>query len=95
MSELNNQEWDSFVEELRNQALNEIRRSIENFRRKNTETVSNYIIHIHPRRFVFYGEIGVIEKCASDSLYKVYLPIECWLKSDLNVSQNELLIKVK
>lgn len=99
MSELNNRERDSFVEELRNQALNEIRRVVQNFRRKHTEAVSNYIIHVHPRRFVFYGEIGVGKKCASGCLYKVCLPIECpiecWIKSDINVSQNELFVKVK
>lgn len=96
IKELDNQDRDDFIEELRNQALNEIRLAVQNIiRRKNINPICNFIIHVHPRRFVFYGEIGVTKKCTSNSLYKICLPIECWVKSDMSVSQNEFFVVVE
>ena len=90
-----NQDRADFVEELRSEALNEIRRAVQIIRRRNVNPIGSIIVHVHPRRFIFYGEIGVAHKCTSDCLYKTCLPIDCWIRSDINISQNEFFVMVE
>jgi hypothetical protein len=89
------QDLNGLEEEFRNQALKELWYAIRIAEKKNTGYNGEPVVHINPRRFHFYGRIGVLHPGAYEGGHRIRLEAVCWIISDNNVPQNEIYVMIE
>ena len=90
-----NQDLNGLEGEFRNQALKELWHAIRIAEKKNSGPYGEPVVHVSPRRFHFYGRIGVMHPGAYESRHRLKLEAICWIISDSNVPQNEISVMIE
>jgi hypothetical protein len=90
----NGLEADERREAIRENILKELHAAICRARSQNQPRTGKIMVHVLPRRFQFYGSLDVFE-AVSEGAYRLNLPYESWIKSDRNLSRNELSILIE
>ncbi len=89
------QDLNSLEEEYRNQALKELKGVVKLAHKGNPSQIGEPVVHVSPRRFHFYGRIGLIHPGAYQDRYRIRLKSVCWIRSDHNAPQNEIFVTIE
>jgi|GEM_PF-5271113 hypothetical protein len=73
---------------------NELLAAIRKARLRRREEAGRIVVHIPPRRFQFYGQLGIFTEDEKGE-YKLNLSIESWIISDRNMRKNEFSVLIE
>ena len=77
---------------IKERVLKELHTAIRKSQPKNEYEARRVVVHVLPRRFQFYGRLGVFAEDTKGE-YRLDLPVESWIISDRNLSRNEFSVQ--
>ena len=74
--------------------LEELRTAIRRAGKEHTNGGGKIVVHVRPRRFQLYSRLQVFKE-VSEGEYRLELPYESWIRSNRNLSRNELFVAIE